>query len=303
MSTEAPKVLIIGAGVGGLTLAQALRQKGVPFEIFERDAAADARPQGWGITLHQCVSHTSPLPRRESYLRAELPISLLSHLADTRALSPRMLKDLAASLPDDLPDMRTLDATGGELRARGRYYDLRSGALRSSVERATDGTPILRGDRGKLRPWLESGLDIRWGKSFERVEHDGDGVVACFADGTRAGGAVLVGADGVNSHGERSSLWSGHDNSLPPRRRRPCAGRIPRVQSIADAAHPQSARSSPAPPARSRRPSRCPTSGPCRRSPARPSTPPSSTARRGTWRPTTLRRRSAPSASSAASRT
>ena len=36
-------------------------------------------------------------------------------------------------------------------------------------------------------------------KSLERVEQDGDGVTACFADGTRATGDLLIGADGIRS--------------------------------------------------------------------------------------------------------
>ena len=47
-----PHVLILGAGLGGLTLAQALRNKGVSFEIFERDDGLDARSGGWAIALH-----------------------------------------------------------------------------------------------------------------------------------------------------------------------------------------------------------------------------------------------------------
>jgi 2-polyprenyl-6-methoxyphenol hydroxylase-like FAD-dependent oxidoreductase len=45
------KILIIGAGLGGLALAQALQAHGVPFEIFERDAAPTARKQGWAVAL------------------------------------------------------------------------------------------------------------------------------------------------------------------------------------------------------------------------------------------------------------
>lgn len=46
-------VLIVGAGLGGLTLAQSLRKQGITFEIFERDADRDARSQGWAIALHR----------------------------------------------------------------------------------------------------------------------------------------------------------------------------------------------------------------------------------------------------------
>lgn len=46
-------VLIIGAGIGGLTLAQGLRKQGISFEIFERDASAEARGQGYAVGLHE----------------------------------------------------------------------------------------------------------------------------------------------------------------------------------------------------------------------------------------------------------
>ena len=45
-------VLIAGAGLGGLTLAQTLRKQGISFEIFERDTGKDSRFQGWAIALH-----------------------------------------------------------------------------------------------------------------------------------------------------------------------------------------------------------------------------------------------------------
>lgn len=45
-------VLIVGGGLGGLSLAQNLRKQGISFEIFERDADENARFQGWAIALH-----------------------------------------------------------------------------------------------------------------------------------------------------------------------------------------------------------------------------------------------------------
>ena len=46
---------IVGAGLGGLTLANALRQSGRPYTITvtERDARPESRPQGYALTLHR----------------------------------------------------------------------------------------------------------------------------------------------------------------------------------------------------------------------------------------------------------
>jgi len=45
-------VLILGAGPGGLTLAQCLRKRGISFEIMDRDEHENARFQGWALGLH-----------------------------------------------------------------------------------------------------------------------------------------------------------------------------------------------------------------------------------------------------------
>ena len=48
MATK-PKILIVGAGIGGLTAAIALRQAGIGVEVFER--AAELKEIGAGIGL------------------------------------------------------------------------------------------------------------------------------------------------------------------------------------------------------------------------------------------------------------
>jgi 2-polyprenyl-6-methoxyphenol hydroxylase-like FAD-dependent oxidoreductase len=63
MSTTDFRVLVIGAGIGGLCLAQGLRRAGGPVAVYERDQAPDARLQGYrpniepigSRALHDCL--------------------------------------------------------------------------------------------------------------------------------------------------------------------------------------------------------------------------------------------------------
>ncbi|MBH1960345.1 MAG: FAD-dependent monooxygenase [Flavobacteriia bacterium] len=48
-----PHVAIIGGGIGGVALAVACLQRGIPFTLYERDKNFAARSQGYGLTLQQ----------------------------------------------------------------------------------------------------------------------------------------------------------------------------------------------------------------------------------------------------------
>jgi 2-polyprenyl-6-methoxyphenol hydroxylase-like FAD-dependent oxidoreductase len=47
-----PTIIIVGAGITGLLLAQALKKHGVLFSIYERDPNPTHRGKGWGVTIH-----------------------------------------------------------------------------------------------------------------------------------------------------------------------------------------------------------------------------------------------------------
>lgn len=51
------RVLIVGAGLGGLALAQVLMKHGVEFEIFDRDESEFSRRQGWAIGINKLSIH------------------------------------------------------------------------------------------------------------------------------------------------------------------------------------------------------------------------------------------------------
>lgn len=48
-----PFVAIVGGGIGGIALAVALRHRGIPFMVYEKDSRFDQRRQGYGLTLQQ----------------------------------------------------------------------------------------------------------------------------------------------------------------------------------------------------------------------------------------------------------
>jgi 2-polyprenyl-6-methoxyphenol hydroxylase-like FAD-dependent oxidoreductase len=66
-------VVIIGGGIGGLTLAQGLKRSGVSVAVYERDRAITDRVQGYrvhinptgSLALHECLPARAVGARRE----------------------------------------------------------------------------------------------------------------------------------------------------------------------------------------------------------------------------------------------
>ncbi len=52
-TSNRPLVAIVGGGIGGIALAVALRHRGIPFVVYEKDSRFDQRRQGYGLTLQQ----------------------------------------------------------------------------------------------------------------------------------------------------------------------------------------------------------------------------------------------------------
>ncbi|KAI1455123.1 putative monooxygenase [Annulohypoxylon moriforme] len=156
-----PRVLIVGAGIGGLVLAQCLRKQNIPFEIFDRDDDPVARSSGWAIGLHT------------------------------------LLDELASSIPDDLPPFEESvnHLTPLNLAVQMAVY-VRVGRR---VVQSTPESRIVRANRLRLRKWLLNQIPIQWGKELVKIEEDVDKVLVHFKDGSQATGDILVGADGVHS--------------------------------------------------------------------------------------------------------
>jgi salicylate hydroxylase len=160
-------ITIIGAGIGGLCLAQGLQQAGIAFDVYEKDAATDSRRQGYRLRLDQ------------------------TGLAALAACLPPQLNALLTPCGAPFsPGVRMIDAQLSTLHDK-EVQDWRQ-----------DGEPDLRINRLSLREILLAGISehVHFGKALDCYTERVDGKVDLhFTDGSSVLGDVLVGADGVHS--------------------------------------------------------------------------------------------------------
>ena len=130
-------ILVVGAGVSGLLLAQYLRKTGKPFQIFERDNDLATRGLGWGLTIHWS------LPA----LRSLLPGDLVSRLQEAYVDRAAVEEGKASTFP---------------------FFDLSTGKLEAATPKASTDTRI-RVSRDKFRRLLAVGLSIQVRLAFPLV--------------------------------------------------------------------------------------------------------------------------------------
>lgn len=156
------KVLIAGAGIGGLTLGCALRRAGIDCEIFEREA--ELRTVGAGILVQT---------------GAMLALRSLGLDGAVSAAGREVLTGFVTT------------ETGAVLQRT---------SMRAVSEAL--GAPTVAIHRARLQEALLRGLDgvpVRRGSAVQSYEQDAERVTAVLADGRREPGALLVGADGLRS--------------------------------------------------------------------------------------------------------
>lgn len=163
------RIAIIGAGLGGLCLAQGLKKNGIDCKIFEKDAAINTRTQGYRIRVNE--------PGRKA-LEKCLPKDLYDLFIATCAASRSGMNVLTTQLKSSINDL---------------------------VESWSDGikeTPDLKPNRLTLREILLQGLEqnISFGKELKDwKELHNDEVELTFADDTTYTADLVIAADGVHS--------------------------------------------------------------------------------------------------------
>jgi 2-polyprenyl-6-methoxyphenol hydroxylase-like FAD-dependent oxidoreductase len=156
------RVLVCGAGIGGLAAALALAERGIEARVFER--APEVREVGAGITLWaNAMKACEVLGVRDALVER-------GHLLGT-----------IWSKSDDGHELQSIDVD---------VVSARHGGVSVCIHRAELQSTLL----GALRPGV-----VTTGKTAVSFEQGATSVRLRFADGSSEEGDVLVGADGIRS--------------------------------------------------------------------------------------------------------
>lgn len=157
------KAIVIGAGIGGLSAAVALKQSGIDCDVYE--AVKEIKPVGAAISVWpngvKCMAHLG-------------------------------MGDIMETFGGPLRRMAYRDFRSGE--------NMTQFSLAPLIERTgSRPCPVSRAElqREMLDFWGRE--RVQFGKRVTRCEENADGVTVWFTDGSSASGDLLIAADGSHS--------------------------------------------------------------------------------------------------------
>ncbi|KAG0229897.1 hypothetical protein BGW42_001298 [Actinomortierella wolfii] len=156
------KVLLVGGGIGSLTLALLLEQAGIDYDIYER--ASEVKPLGSAITFGPNIL---PLFKQLNIYDDYVANSMIVMDAKTRNERGEVI------LYNDYSMVEERYGLWSRVITRPKMYSILLGRIPSHK--------------------------LHFSKKVIRTEQNDEGVMLQFADGTRAHGDILVGADGAYS--------------------------------------------------------------------------------------------------------
>jgi 2-polyprenyl-6-methoxyphenol hydroxylase-like FAD-dependent oxidoreductase len=169
MATPQKPVLIAGAGISSLLLAQSLLRSRIPFQVFERDASISFRGQGYRLRLSD-----EGMNAIESVLENDY----------------QKFYDICGKTGGS--GFAGFDAVTGE----------KNEASTANETLTSKGGLIVGVSRGDMRKFFLRGTEdhIQFGKYVKGYELVDDGVQLLFHDGTKSDvGSMLVGGEGIKS--------------------------------------------------------------------------------------------------------
>ncbi|KAL2670349.1 hypothetical protein Neosp_014816 [[Neocosmospora] mangrovei] len=155
------KVIIIGSGVAGLSLAHGLGKEGIEYEIF--DKRGPATPQrDWGITVHWAIEFLDLYP------------------------------------PVFAQRLRTAQVVESRSEKPAEFVLFHNGQTGDVIKEIPLG-PARRFSHRKIRALLAEDINVQYNKELVAISQTTGGVEVAFADGTTAKGSIIIGCDGSRS--------------------------------------------------------------------------------------------------------
>lgn len=165
-------IVIVEAGISGLSAARLLKQRGMPCVVFEQ--STQEKSQGYAITVRDWAFEP-----------------LLDGIGGV------LVSDFQKGVAVD----RELGGTGWvdlTFRNNGTGETL----FNPQKSQKSNRVSLFRANRSVLRDWLGRGVDIRYGYKLKAIEGGPGNVKAIFENDEEIEGSMLIAADGVNSGGK-----------------------------------------------------------------------------------------------------